>query len=285
MGTRMILDDLILHTRCNQHWQYSGMDSLEYCHDKKHFSQYPFAVDYQYNSRGFRDGEWPVDIEELRQAVWCIGDSFTVGLGQPLAHTWPQVLSQRLGRRTINVSMDGASNNWIARRIIDIINAVNPKNIVVMWSYLERRESAESSWKRFYSDVRDPSWPDCKHPDDISLLPQQIQSELKNLHQLDLHVFSNDEAMRFQDDLATDEENFLNWRHCIDQVSVHDNIIHSVIPKFASPRLDDQCWEYLIDHVNKYTDRVNRLDLARDGHHFDILTSRWVVDQILPQLI
>jgi hypothetical protein len=29
---------------------------------------------------------------------------------------------------------------------------------------------------------------------------------------------------------------------------------------------------------------VDRLDLARDGHHFDLVTAQWVVDQITTQL-
>jgi hypothetical protein len=36
--------------------------------------------------------------------------------------------------------MDGASNQWISRKTIEIIKEVNPKNIIIMWSYTHRRE-------------------------------------------------------------------------------------------------------------------------------------------------
>ena len=144
-GVGMILPDLIIPTRVHQRWQYSGIDSLEYCHDKKHFLEYPYPVDYRFNSRGFRDTEWPESLQELQDAAWCVGDSFTVGLGQPYAHIWPQVLSRRLNRRTINVSMDGASNDWIYRRALQIHQEINPRLMIVMWSYTHRRESSDCS--------------------------------------------------------------------------------------------------------------------------------------------
>jgi hypothetical protein len=34
-----------------------------------------------------------------------------------------------------------------------------------------------STWKEFYSAVRDPQWPDCKHEEDFKLLPDSIQQE------------------------------------------------------------------------------------------------------------
>jgi hypothetical protein len=144
MGTMVILPDFLLPTRANQTWQYSGIDSLSCCANKQHFLSYPHHIEYVFNSRGFRDTEWPVLLNELKNAVWCVGDSFTVGIGQPFSHTWPQVLSKKLRRRTINVSMDGASNDWIFRKVCRIIEVVDPTNIVIMWSYSHRRELHDS---------------------------------------------------------------------------------------------------------------------------------------------
>ena len=73
----MILPDLILTSRQNQVWAESGIDSLKNCVNKQHFKSYPHPVEYQYNSRGFRDDTWPSNLEE---SIWCIGDSFTVGI-------------------------------------------------------------------------------------------------------------------------------------------------------------------------------------------------------------
>ena len=135
-----VLSDLVLPQRQNQHWEYSGIDSPDHCYDPVHFQNYPHSISYHYNSRGFRDAEWPQDQRQLQQAIWCVGDSFTVGLGLALPDIWPQLLSKQANQRTINVSMDGASNQWISRRARDICQAVQPQSLVVHWSFLHRRE-------------------------------------------------------------------------------------------------------------------------------------------------
>lgn len=136
----MLLPDFILPSRVNQVWDRSGIDSYPSCLDKKHYSNYPHPVIYQYNSRGFRDQEWPDNINELQQSIWCVGDSFTVGLGSPATHTWSYLLEQKTNRRTINISMDGASNSWIARKAVGIFKEIKPVTIVIHWSYIDRRE-------------------------------------------------------------------------------------------------------------------------------------------------
>lgn len=130
-----VLNDLILDSRVNQQWTSSGIDSINGCRDQKLFESYPHKVEYSYNSRGFRDREWPTG-----DAVWCIGDSFTVGLGSPLEHTWPYLLEQQTGHRCVNLGMDGGSNNWMSRRAIQLIREVHPSTVVIHWSYLHRRE-------------------------------------------------------------------------------------------------------------------------------------------------
>jgi len=142
----MILPDFILRSRVNQNWSYSGIDSIDWCKNKKHFESYPHKISYNYNSRGFRDSEWPNDLDKLKHAVWCVGDSFTVGVGSPLEHTWVYQVSKQLEKRTINISMDGASNEWIARKVIQICETVSPELIIIQWSYTNRREHKNLTW-------------------------------------------------------------------------------------------------------------------------------------------
>ena len=106
----MILPDFVIPNRANRTLLETGIDSLEQCNNKKWFINYPYSVTYHYNSRGFRDTEWP---EDLNLAIWCFGDSFTVGLGNPTEHTWPYILEKETGIRCINISLDGASNDWM----------------------------------------------------------------------------------------------------------------------------------------------------------------------------
>jgi hypothetical protein len=137
----MILPDLQLPSRANQRLEYTGLDSIDKSPDPDYFQNYAWPIAYEFNNRGFRDSEWPDSLEDLQQSIWCIGDSFTVGIGVPYQHTWFCRLGQATGRRTINVSMDGASNNWIARRARQILDVVQPAHMVIHWSFLHRRET------------------------------------------------------------------------------------------------------------------------------------------------
>ena len=95
----------------------SGLDSLEHCLNKAHFLDYKKPITYEYNSRGFRDQEWPNDLSDV---VWCIGDSFTSGIGQPFEETWPKVLENKIKKRCINLGLDGCSNDHIAHMAKEI---------------------------------------------------------------------------------------------------------------------------------------------------------------------
>ena len=113
-----------------------GIDTLEQCYDKDHYLSYTKDISYRYNSRGFRDHEWPEDLSDV---VWCVGDSFTVGIGQPFEETWPQVLEKKIGKKCLNIGEDGCSNDTMALRTQEICKLHSPKLVVVMWSYFARR--------------------------------------------------------------------------------------------------------------------------------------------------
>ena len=285
----MILPDFVLPSRVNQTWSYSGIDSLELCLNKKHFKQYPYQITYKYNSRGFRDDEWPNTIAELKNAIWCVGDSFTVGLGSPLEHTWPWILQQTTQRRIINVSMDGASNMWIARKSIDIINKIKPTQLVIQWSYISRRENTindlfEARWQSFYKNVSDPSWPPCSwHA--IDQLPKKILEEIDQIHgdwRQGIHDI-NDEHLRLWSINSTVDEDIKNTLDCINLVNQLGltQLVHSFIPNFVLPTrrgvIESQIHGLVIPEIQ-------RLDLSRDGHHYDIVTSREVVRQVAQYL-
>lgn len=272
----MLLPDLKLSSRVNQQWNFSGMDHIDYCADKNHFLSYPYLINYCYNSRGFRDCEWPNSLEQLANAIWCIGDSFTAGIGSPVAHTWPSLLAAKTGQRTINVSMDGASNEWISRVTQQICKQVQPKNIVVMWSYTHRRE----------------------------LEQQNLESDLRRLKFV-------------RSSVQQDQENFLHCKAKVDQLDC--DVIHFTIPNFCLNEYSvPQCWQAIagadwpsqppatlteleslpqwilleIQNVHQclsqiqetlalkqHTIAVKQQDLARDGHHFDLITADWVAEQ------
>jgi hypothetical protein len=280
----MILPDLVLPSRVNQCWEYSGLDSFEHCLDKNHFKQYPWPVIYNYNSRGFRDQEWPVTIEELKNAIWCVGDSFTVGLGCPVEHTWPWLLQKQTGRRVINISMDGASNDWIARRTSLIQKEINPRNIVVMWSYVHRREHKNSDLNDEQRRIATLASTDA---DDIANLDDCINM-IKNNGILQLAIPNYSAILNSQNIWSTVRGP--DWPLLAPTTT--DELM--LLPDFVQTELKEQfkLWTTIqqsvelpdkLRNVSNAVININRLDLARDGHHFDLITAQWVVDRIIAQ--
>jgi hypothetical protein len=295
LGSQMILPDFILPSRIHQQWDYSGMDSIELCLDKKHFLSYPHKVHYSYNSRGFRDEEWPDSIDELKNAVWCVGDSFTVGVGQPFGHTWPQVLSQRLGRRTINVSMDGASNEWIARKVQRIVEIVNPKNIAIMWSYTHRREldnaQLDDEQRRILSS-RDSINNDYLNWANLLANIKFYNTKIVQLTIPDFHHPAFDHTTTtYSSENTWDDIKDNSWPPCPKNIQDFKNLPVYIVDELKNLH---GCYDEIKTQL-EFHDKLKsvpidntiyikkRLDWARDYHHFDILTAQWVVDQIYNQ--
>lgn len=282
----MILPDFILPSRVNQQWQYSGMDSIEKCLDKTHFRSYPHKIDYKYNARGFRDTEWPNIMEELQKSIWCIGDSFTVGVGSPIEHTWPYILQKKTGIRTINVSMDGASNNWIARHAVQILDNIQPKNLIIHWSYLHRREGitflnadSKRNFLIYYNNVKDPSWPSLSTVENFSLLPVEIQYELLTHHTPGDGVLSPEDLRlwHIQSEIDADVVNSIDCIKLVDHHQQDTCVIHSFIPRFGI-EVENRLYK---STSNPVVEEFKILDFARDGHHYDINTSEYFVQQLM----
>ena len=277
----MILPTFILKSRQNQTWQYSGMDSYKRCLDKKHFSEYPYKVSYNYNSRGFRDDEWPND-DKLQDCIWCFGDSFTVGLGSPVEHTWVNLLQQKTGKRCINISMDGASNAWIADKVTAVAETINPKQMVVQWSYGNRAQHSDTS----LSDE------DRKIYIEYVTLSEQISAFKHDLDRVKTYPIvhsmipdafpENDSWNRIKDDHWPDVS-------CITELP--KNIL-------AEIKQVHKCYDDVKDYFNDMPFRkelqslkemnqmivVEHIDYARDYHHYDIKTATELVNQIIKQL-
>jgi len=286
----MILPDFILPSRANQHWLYSGQDHPDHCHDKRHFNAYPGSIEYVYNSRGFRDSEWPADLSNV---VWCLGDSFTVGVGSPITHTWPYLLGQALNQHCINVSMDGASNEWMARRAVQILKTLSPKTLILHWSYIERREHPNA-------DLNDEQRRLSHCPDEID-----IMECLANFQQCLNLVEKHKEHTRVVHSLiprAMAVPKYSEVQQCWENVAgpdwpqqIPDNI--NEIPEFIVDELKlHHAWNFVSDYYQSrllltdildpvcYVGPTPQLDFARDGHHYDIKTATWLVQAICQAL-
>jgi len=223
--------------------RYTGIDSVNKCLNKEHFLNYPYKIEYKHNSRGFRGPEWPSDIDNV---CWCIGDSFTSGVGQPYEHTWPYVFSSKSNIPAINVSMDGASNTWISRKIIELLE-IQPKYIIIQWSYIHRREK------------------------DID-----INVDSKN------HINCDEErTIRYSSE--TSEDDMQNNIDCINLVEANKRnttVIHTFIPKNV-PGKYKLIFKDLIEKMNINVVWFDQIDYARDYLHYDIKTSTDLAEKII----
>lgn len=274
---KMILPTLFLPSRQNQQWLFSGMDHYSQCLDKKHFKSYPYSVEYTYNSRGFRDHEWPESVEDLKQAIWCVGDSFTVGIGSPYSHTWPARLAALTGRRTVNVSMDGASNQWISRVTKQILEQVAPKDIVIMWSYTHRREHPDASLsdedrrifaikeQKSYNENQDwENFQNCRNS--IVSVSTKIQFAVPNFQGLE----------NFNIAECWDRVRAPDWPAAPTTQSELENLPQWILSELKNLH---NCLDVIQHALNQDIIEVKKLDSARDGHHFDLITADWVAQQ------
>lgn len=253
--------------------------------DTKLNTNYSYQIDYSFNSRGFRDHEWPQ--RGLQDAIWCVGDSATLGIGSPYSHSWPVQLEKKSQKRTMKIAMAGASNDWIARQAENILQNIQPKTLVIHWSYLHRNEFScqeilQKRWEIFYNNVRDPSWPPCAYQDHKQL-PQSILEEIQNHHIFD-HVVTDEQRRNpsphprpAQDDA---EHTIALIKH-LESIKGASMIIHSVIPGFAiSAEANEIFCEQIQQLSINFVPEFDVVDWARDQIHYDVRTSQQFVSKI-----
>jgi hypothetical protein len=259
----MNIKEVILTQLVNKIYTELGIDSFAHCLDQLHFKNYSKTIIYKFNQMGYRDEEWP---DSLSGNIWAVGDSFTVGLGQPLEETWPQLVQQQINQRVINVSMNGASNNWIGRRIQFILDNFNPAAILVQWSYLHRRENKNTTL--------------CDE-DRADHFSKELELELKLL----THLSKTEQINRLAilDKLDVDD-----CLQNIFSISNKDNvkIIHSFIPEFFNPLVDPQTEIYniLLENNIKFFPEQKQIDFARDGFHYGVFTATKYVNEYVKKL-
>lgn len=292
----MILPDFIIPRLANQYSEYSGIDSPTTCFDLEHFKNYPFKVDYQYNSRGYRDQEWPTSLEELQQAIWCIGDSTTVGTGCPITHTWPYLLQEKTGRRTINISLEGASNDWIARKSLRILEVIQPNTIVTQWAFFSRRESAN---KKLSDEER-------RLDHDKQALLDDGQSDIENFKQCIELLDQNKKSCQIINSITPLAFPGISYKEAAGWWYTHrksdwpeqlplslEEINESIISYLKKHNLFNGYYyhyllqTYLKDNAIILVDNLDenfQPERARDGMHWDIKTSTQFVNEVINNL-
>jgi len=232
---------LIIPEKINNNLKYSGMDSPEYI-DEFYFKNYKKEINYQYNSRGFRDVEWPANLNDV---IWCIGDSFTVGIGQPHEETWPFLLQKNIKKRCLNLGEDGCSNDTISLRIKEIYKLYQPKLIIVMWSYLHRR---------------------------------RINN--KNVHFDKSNFGITEDLENFKKNFT--DVNTINCK-IINLLIPNILVLDPKVKNFELPTYILKKANFKDDDIKKIN-TIPQLDFSRDHHHFDIKTSEYIVNLLIKKI-
>jgi hypothetical protein len=179
---------------------------------------------------------------------------------------------------------DGASNNWIARRTMLVQKEINPTNIVVMWSYVHRREhediNLDDEKRRITtiasSDVEDiVNFKDCvemvKH-NNILQLAIPNYSMILNFQ----HIWNTVRGPGWP----------LLAPTTLDQLMLLPAVVQNELKEHFKLWAEIQQFVELPERLRNVANgivNVNQTDRARDGHHFDLITAQWVVDQLIAQ--
>ena len=312
----MILPNVCVESAINQDSCYFGIDRPEIWTrrnlDFDSIKQFPYDVHYTFNSRGFRDHEWPTDISELKSSVWLVGSSFSMGIGNPQDQTLSAVLEEKINQRVINVGMGGSTNQWIQDQALQIINEISPSTMIIHWTLIylvddpvKSIEKLAAKQKFYYQSIKDPSWPDDV---ELSQLSSDILKEIENSIEFQrVQQLSADERL----DITTRVSNFLggdNFLECFEKIESNKKntqIIHCFPPSPESPNLGKfarilntiklqqvieyrRPWNPEIEDIlyKRYPQAqilpsIDFIDLARDQLHYGIKTTHAIADQIV----
>jgi len=232
------LDEIVLTYTVDEFSTSLGIDSFAHCQDKTHYNAWTKLIIYKFNSLGYRDEEWPDDVEH---AVWCFGDSFTLGIGQAQEDTWHQLVQSKLASRVINISMNGASNTWIGRRAKFVLENFNPTAILIQWSYVHRRED-----------------PDTTKPDELRAL---------NFDPNDLADFENLTA------------NIMLLESIKGSSKIVHSFIPKFFDSAVDINKATELYQTLSAKNVLYFEPPEQTDFARDGHHYDVATATQYADR------
>jgi hypothetical protein len=281
-----MLDDFYCSSKCNLDTHFflgdrpkTMMEVVSHPLAAWHWWRDPHDIHYNFNSRGYRDSEWPTDLGS--DLIWCLGDSLTLGVGVPVEHSWPRRLQDISRTRCVNISMAGASNQWIYRKARELIHYVRPRRMMLLWTWLHRREYSlhevyELRWQEFYQALRDPSWPLQVSWQQAHELPIAILQELKSSEfwpNIDLRDL--DEARLRFDNQPHDYHDVAHVTELVqDLESIRGKtcLVHAWLPQVGG-KAQDLLEQNIKNCTGQPFYQVNWRDRSRDYIHFGINTN------------
>jgi len=124
---------------------------------------------------------------------------------------------------------------------------------------------------------------------DAISLPKPIYKEITDVFKFPLDIYLNDHQLRVHCSEVGAEQDIDNTWKCIrsvDQVAKEFdvNVINSFIPEFIARNFQDMFWNFSTAIEIQYVPEFQRLDLARDGHHYDIVTATQLTNQLIEKI-
>lgn len=252
-------------------------------------------IDYRFNSRGFRDHEWPDNLDHV---IWCIGGSELLGTGVAFDQACPRQLAQLTESKVIDVSIIGASNDWITRQFQNIKAGLGDsfKTALIQWSFSTRSELSLNDAKDqelidLYNAIKMPNWPDIKGFDSLSMLDDKIRQEI-----IDNPYFAKISAMdgaaengqiHYKKEFVLDyagAKHLLGLIDKIESIKGNTQVIYSFCPKFAEPGEDEFIYGQLRDKGIDFIPEYPQIDMARDRSHSGPATHLMYAKSVLEKI-
>ena len=204
-------------------------------------------VTYTFNKHGFRGDE--ID-EQTDYTILVAGCSHSLGVGLDDSQTWVQQLKEILPRRIViekgikkqntlkivNISISGASNDYIARALLQCMESINPDCVIACYTYGARREALLLPHEGHVLQMT-PTVPDSLPGDDMVI--DEYKGWFMTMH---------------------DESNLYNWDK------------NREIVKLLCRATNTKLIETHVGVMKRIQRNLHKtlgfLDLARDGEHF-----------------
>lgn len=150
-------------TQCSTELNWFSNDTEQRYNDEPHPSLMPTDIQYRFNSKGYRCGEFGTNSsgqnKENVLKVVSIGASEVFGVGLPEKDTFSQVfcdkLSDEYGRETINYNLgiSGGSADYISRILYSALHVLKPDIVLMVFPPILRREFVNDTGRLFiYTD-------------------------------------------------------------------------------------------------------------------------------------
>ena len=113
-------------------------DNKDTNYDQQFEDYGPEDITYKFNKYGFRSDEF---VDDGRDNILSVGDSFTMCMGVPVEHSWSYMLSKKFDNcKNYNLGLAAASSDYVVRAVSKTIEELKPKAVFVFWPGLSSRE-------------------------------------------------------------------------------------------------------------------------------------------------